>query len=424
MTGPGSGVLLVTAPPTIFGGVAVQTRGLAEFLRARGYCVTIAHYAALRTDGELTVPIQGLMTGRSPGIRRYKVWDGFECIAIGCRLPELEVTYYGNSPLWRDQIAAYDHHIAIGGNMLVSAPLAASGLKHLVWCASDVRGDRADRQRAMPAGRRLFDRALVSPMLRRLERRVVQGPGTFATISGASARSLGAIGARADRNFDVLPIPVDPVRFSPPAVPPGTGVIGIAGRHTDPRKNAALALKVVADARGRGVDISLRVAGEVSDALRTEATRLGIGDAVQFFGTLDASDLPGFYRGLDLFLIPSLQEGLNIAGLEAGACGVPVVTTRCGGPEDYVTDGETGFVTGFDPAEIAVRLNEIVTDRDLRDKLSRRIRIRVIDDYGVARFADHLDRLWQSVWHVPLLDGAPSETVGDISAPQGASKTE
>ena len=54
MTGPGSQVLLVTAPPTIFGGVAVQTRGLAEFLRARGYRVTIAHYAALRTEGDLT----------------------------------------------------------------------------------------------------------------------------------------------------------------------------------------------------------------------------------------------------------------------------------------------------------------------------------------------------------------------------------
>lgn len=424
MTGSEPTVLLVTAPPTIFGGVAVQTRGLAEFLRARGYSVTIAHYAALRTDGELTVPVQRLLMGRSPGIRRYKVWDGFDCIAIGCRLPELEVTYYGDSPLWREVIAGYDHHIAIGGNMLVSAPLAASGLKHLVWCASDVRGDRADRQREMSAGRRLFDRTVVSPMLRRLERRVGRGPGRLTTISGASARALDAIGARAGKNFEVLPIPVDTDRFSPPAVRPDTGVVGIAGRHTDPRKNAALALKVVADARGRGMEISLRVAGEVSDALRAEATRLGIGDAVQFLGTLDAADLPDFYRGLDLFLIPSLQEGLNIAGLEAGACGVPVVTTRCGGPEDYVTDGETGFVTGFDPAEIAARLSDIVTDRVLRDKLSRRIRTRVTDDYGVARFSDHLDRLWQSVWKVPLLEGAPSETAGDVSVPQGASKTE
>ena len=81
MTGPGSQVLLVTAPPTIFGGVAVQTRGLAEFLRARGYRVTIAHYAALRTEGDLTVPVRRMLTGQRPGVRRYPVWGGFDCVA-------------------------------------------------------------------------------------------------------------------------------------------------------------------------------------------------------------------------------------------------------------------------------------------------------------------------------------------------------
>ncbi|MFT5487688.1 MAG: glycosyltransferase involved in cell wall biosynthesis [Paracoccaceae bacterium] len=410
MTGPGSSVLLVTAPPGIFGGVAVQTRGLARFLRARGYRVTIAHYAALRTEGDLTVPVHRLLTGQRPGVRRYKVWDGFDCVAIGCRLPELEVTYYGDSQLWRDVISAHDRHIAVGGNALVSAPLAAAGLPHLVWCASDVRGDRVDRQNAMSFARRLFDRNVVSPLLRRLERRVLDGPGTFATISNASARSLDAIGAGAGKPFEILPIPVDPVRFSPPITPPDPGIVGIAGRHTDPRKNAGLAFQAVADARNGGANISLRVAGDVSDDLREKAAGLGIGDAVEFLGTLNDEDLPEFYRGLDMFLIPSRQEGLNIAGLEAGACGVPVITTRCGGPEDYAIDGETGFVTGFDPAEIAGRLIDICVDRELRDKLSLRIRSRIAGEYGDERFTGHLDRIWRSVWNEPLsvnMDGAP-----------------
>lgn len=408
MTDPGTSVLLVTAPPDIFGGVAVQTRGLAEYLRARGYRVTIAHYATLRTDGDLTVPVQRVLAGRRPGVRHYKIWNGFDCVAIGCRLPELEVTYYGDSPLWRDVISGHDRHIAIGGNVLVSAPLAATGLPHLVWCASDVRGDRADRQNAMSSARRLFDRNIVSPMLERLERRVVGGPGTIATISNASARSLKTISAGDAGDVEVLPIPVDPLRFSPPSGSPSSGVIGIAGRHTDPRKNAALALKAVAEARRSGMTLSLRVAGNVSDGLRESAARLGISDAVEFLGTLGDEDLPGFYRGLDVFLIPSRQEGLNIAGLEAGGCGVPIVTTRCGGPEDYVLDGETGFVTGFDPVEIAARLNEICADRTLRDNLSRRIRSRIVDEYGAERFTDHLDRLWRSVWNEPLSAGPES----------------
>ena len=422
MTGVGSRVLLVTAPTTIFGGVAVQTRGLAEFLRARGHHVTIAHYAALRTEGDLTVPVRRLLTGQRPGVRRYPVWGGFDCVAIGCRLPELEVTYYGDSRLWRDVIAAHDRHIAVGGNALVGAPLAASGRGHLVWCASDVRGDRADRQNAMSAARRLFDRNVVSPLLRRLERRVLDGPGTFATISNASARSLGGIGAGSGKGFEVLPIPVDSVRFSPPDIPSDPGIVGIAGRHTDPRKNAGLALQAVAEARRRGVHISLRVAGDVSGDLRDQASRLGIGDAVEFLGTLGDEELAGFYRGLDMLLIPSRQEGLNIAGLEAGACGVPVVTTRCGGPEDYVIDGETGFVTGFDPAEIADRMSDICADRALRDRFSGNIRIRVAEEYGDDRFADRLDRLWRSIWNEPLSAMPPSGIVN--GARRGTETTE
>lgn len=402
MSGRGSRVLLVTAPPTILGGVAVQTRGLAEFLRARGYGITIAHYAALRTDGALTVPVRRVLTGGRPQTRHYKVWDGFDCVAIGCRLPELEVTYYGDSPLWREVIAAHDQHIAVGGNVLVGTPLAASGLPHLLWCASDVRGDRSDRQSAMAPPRRLFDRAVISSLLRRLERKVIAGPGTIATISGASARALDRVGAGSAKNFSVLPIPVDAVRFSPPDVPPGPGIVGIAGRHTDPRKNAGLAFQAVAAARARGADISLRVAGDVSDSLRDMAEGLGISGAVDFLGILESEDLPRFYRGLDMLLIPSHQEGLNIAGLEAGACGVPVITTRCGGPEDYVVDGETGFVTGFDPAEIAARLNDLCADRALRDKLSQRIRTRIATDYGEPYFSDCLDKLWRTVWNEPL----------------------
>ena len=46
----------------------------------------------------------------------------------------------------------------------------------------------------------------------------------------------------------------------------------------------------------------------------------------------------------DLFVIPSHQEGLCISALEAMACGVPVVSTRCGGPEDFVLPDRTGLL--------------------------------------------------------------------------------
>jgi glycosyltransferase involved in cell wall biosynthesis len=206
----------------------------------------------------------------------------------------------------------------------------------------------------------------------------------------------------AQKSLDVLPIPIDTERFSPPRISADPGIVGIAGRHTDPRKNAGLALHAVAAARRHGAGISLRIAGGVSNELRAQAEILGISDAVHFLGTLSDEDLPKFYRGLDILLIPSHQEGLNIAGLEAGACGVPIVTTRCGGPEDYVIDGETGFVTGFDPMEIADRLSDISTARVLRKRFSQNLRVLVKAEYGEALFALKLGQMWQSIWNEPL----------------------
>jgi glycosyltransferase involved in cell wall biosynthesis len=60
------------------------------------------------------------------------------------------------------------------------------------------------------------------------------------------------------------------------------------------------------------------------------------------------------------------------------ACGCPVVSTRCGGPEEFVADGETGYLTGFEAAEMASAIERIFRDRPLRDKLSQGAE-RVID---------------------------------------------
>lgn len=56
------------------------------------------------------------------------------------------------------------------------------------------------------------------------------------------------------------------------------------------------------------------------------------------------------YRSCDAWLLPSRSEGFGLPGLEALACGTPVVATRCGGPEDYVDDGRNGVLVDVDDA--------------------------------------------------------------------------
>ncbi|MBJ6801430.1 glycosyltransferase [Geomonas propionica] len=55
-------------------------------------------------------------------------------------------------------------------------------------------------------------------------------------------------------------------------------------------------------------------------------------------------DVATFLNNLDIFVLPSVTEGFSISTLEAMACGVPVIATRSGGPEEIIQDGETGFL--------------------------------------------------------------------------------
>lgn len=381
---------MITLPPEILGGVASKARLMAEHLRTLGHAVTIAHYAPRGSGTDVNSGLLG-----TPGLRRYRCWDGFEAVAVGCRLPWLEAPYYQASPLWRGLIAAHDRHIAVGGNVLPAVPLLAAGVPHLIWAASDVMGDRIDRMRAMAPARRIYDATVVAPRLRAMERAVLAGPGR---IMGVSRHTLAQLAVTNGDRGGLLAIPVDTDRFHPPAEPPAPWVAGTAGRHTDPRKNTRLFLDAIAHARQGGHPVTARIAGPVDGGLRDHAARLGLDSAVTFLGELNASGLADFYRSLDLYVIASHQEGLNITGLEAFASGVPVVSTRCGGPEDYVRDGETGYLCAFSAADMAGKMLRICAERAHRCLLGAAARQIAQTDYALTTFASALDAHWRRIW--------------------------
>lgn len=72
------------------------------------------------------------------------------------------------------------------------------------------------------------------------------------------------------------------------------------------------------------------------------AKKLGIAGQVTFYGF--RYDIPAMLWSADLFLFPSIREGLGIAALEAMAAGVPLITSDCRGTREYMEDGVTGYV--------------------------------------------------------------------------------
>ncbi len=78
--------------------------------------------------------------------------------------------------------------------------------------------------------------------------------------------------------------------------------------------------------------------------LKELSRRFNIDDAVTFTGRVEQKDLLQYYSAADVLVLPSYYESFGLVGLEALACGTPVVATRVGAMEQILRDGETGYV--------------------------------------------------------------------------------
>lgn len=119
-----------------------------------------------------------------------------------------------------------------------------------------------------------------------------------------------------------------------------------------------------------------------AEGLRARATAAGLDGHVVFTGW--RSDVPRALRGLDVFVLPSHNEGLSRAVLEAMAASLPVVATRVGGTADLVMEGETGLlVPPQAPEALANAIGRLLEDRALGHSMGRAGRRRVETGFSV-----------------------------------------
>ena len=112
----------------------------------------------------------------------------------------------------------------------------------------------------------------------------------------------------------------------------------------------------------------------------------------------ETAQLVKLYQQATAFALSSDEEGLGVVILEAMACGVPVVATRCGGPDGIITDGKDGFLVPLDDATVmANRLALLCTDAAMNKQMGRAARdtieARYTDDVAGAAFVDVWDKL-------------------------------
>jgi glycosyltransferase involved in cell wall biosynthesis len=352
-------------------------------LAALGLEPIIAHYAPYSVMPALSVPSFRLLQ-RGARSQRGIAYGNHEIHAIGAWLPELEFTHYAATRHWRRLMDSCDAHVAVSGNVLAATAFRQTGRPYLAWVATDWQGDRRDRVKHFPMVRRLLDTYVNGPVIRRLEKKLLAS-GRVLSLSGYTAKVLADLAGPPFQQV-LLPVPVDAGLFVPKLSAVVPGRLGFAGRFNDPRKNIGLLLRAAAQLRGAGQDVGVLLMGDTAGPAVTEMiAALGLQEHVSIKPGLSREAMRDCMQTLDVFVLPSHQEGLCISALEAMACGVPVVSTRCGGPEEFVIPHVTGSLVGFEPSEMANAIVAILARPELRLAMSRSARALVEERYTPAR---------------------------------------
>ncbi len=256
----------------------------------------------------------------------------------------------------------------------------ACRLAHQVLCVSRSVADLAVAEGLCPAAK-----------IKTLEHGCVDGVDADGRYNPARVSEKGAMHLR--RSF---------------GIPSGAFIIGFAGRIV--RDKGVVELVQAWQAlRAEFADLHLLIAGEFEseDPIPLDAeAALRTDPRIHLTGYL--TDPSGFYRVLDLFVLPTYREGFGLALLEASAMEAPVVATRIPGCVDAVRDGQTGtLVTARDASALADAIRAYVRDADLRRRHGRQGRERVLRDFRPEALRSALQQEYARLVHARGLALAP-----------------
>ncbi|MBL8668620.1 MAG: glycosyltransferase family 4 protein [Rhodospirillales bacterium] len=193
---------------------------------------------------------------------------------------------------------------------------------------------------------------------------------------------------------NAVPVPAEPRRASPT----GRCRVLFLGRLEE-RKGAGRLLAALHSPTMADVDCDVVMAGDGDvDFYRNMAESLGLRDRVRFTGWLDRPAVVELMATSDVLVLPSLNEGLPMAILEAMANGLAVVTTPVGAITDVIREEETGLlVPPGDAAALASALRRVVIDPELRCRLGQQARSLAQTEFDIASYGDRFIVLYDEV---------------------------
>ena len=152
------------------------------------------------------------------------------------------------------------------------------------------------------------------------------------------------------------------------------------------RKNHSVSIKALAKINNKKLHLVIAGTGEKREEFSTLAKDLGVGDRVHFLGF--RTDIASLLKSADIFLFPSIQEGLPVALMEAMSCGLPVICSEIRGNTDLIDDTCGVLCPATDVGAFKLAIEKLIGDKDLRKSMSekaleesKKYDIKIIENY-------------------------------------------
>ena len=303
-------------------------------------------------------------------------WDGLPFTHVGAAFGEFEFQQYKPRDVLTRLVADCDVIQVVCGSPAWANAVCGLGKPVSLQVATRARVERRERdgnshgpigwwRRGMTAiTNRMDDRAL-----RRVDAIQVENPWML-----DYARSLNQ-GRAVDIRY--APPGVDATAFQPATARDlvHDPYILCVGRLNDPRKNIGLLLDAYLHLPANLVATTRMVlAGKTAPPrdFWAGAANAGVAGRITFVEQPGLAELVRLYQGASVFALPSDEEGFGVVVIEAMACGIPVVATRCGGPDGIITEGRDGYLVDRGDAQaLAERLVLLLTDARMNERMGK-----------------------------------------------------
>lgn len=358
---------------------------LAALEELPGVQVEVASLAMSSTDTASTRLRSPASWARSADCISISAW-GRPVQHYGARFVELEFMRFRERPLLTHFAMRQDLIAVVAGSPSWAIPFMGLDVPIVLTTASLTR---LERQGSSRIGARQLGRAVFSRHINALDERALVQAHHVVVLNRLMERHCSEI--RHGNGLTYAPLAVDTDLFHPAAA--AGEYILFVGRFSDPRKNVGQLVRAYRVLRFKhGLHMPIKFAG-------TGELQLGefAGDPlVEVIHAPTNAQLAELYRHAFTFALPSREEGFGLVVAEAMASGAPVVSTRCGGPEDLIEHGVDGFLVGIDDDEaMANSLAELRSNPILRDRMSQRAREKMTNLFSVPK----VKAVHQDVYH-------------------------